>query len=173
MALHRRQLLNYGLGLAGSVALGGPALAAAGGGRSIAFTNLHTGESLNATYWEAGAYVPDALAALNHLLRDHRTGAVHTIASKLNHAATNAAVTAERSLLATLEGGCQVPIGAYATLEGSTIRLRAIVASVDGSRIIRDEIFGRDELRGNDPLAVGRILGERLLMSGAREILKG
>jgi len=102
---------------------------------------------------------------------DNGTG--HVFAGKLDHAPTRAAVTAERSLLATLEGGCQVPIGAYATLEGSTIRLRAIVASVDGSRIIRDEIFGRDELRGNDPLAVGRILGERLLMSGAREILKG
>jgi uncharacterized protein YcbK (DUF882 family) len=82
MALHRRQLLQYGLGLAGSAALGAPALAA-GGARSIAFTNLHTGESLSATYWEAGAYVPDALAALNHLLRDYRTGEIHAIAPNL------------------------------------------------------------------------------------------
>jgi uncharacterized protein YcbK (DUF882 family) len=82
MSLHRRQLLTYGLGLAGSVALGAPALAS-GEARSIAFTNLHTGESLNATYWEAGAYVPDALAALNRLLRDHRTGEVHAIAPNL------------------------------------------------------------------------------------------
>jgi uncharacterized protein YcbK (DUF882 family) len=49
----------------------------------VAFTNLHTGESLSATYWEAGAYVPDALQALNHILRDHRTGEVHEIAPGL------------------------------------------------------------------------------------------
>jgi len=102
-------------------------------------------------------------------------GIGYSFAGKLDHAATRAAVTAERSLLATLEGGCQVPIGAYATLhetlhtnpEGSTIHLRAIVASVDGSRIIRDE------LRGEDPIALGRALGERLLNAGAREILGG
>ena len=79
--MHRRKLLQLGLGLAGA-ALGTRA-AAAGAARTIAFTNLHTGESLNATYWEAGAYVPDALQALNHLLRDHRTGEVHAIAPNL------------------------------------------------------------------------------------------
>jgi len=96
---------------------------------------------------------------------DNGTG--HDFARKLDHAPTRAAVTAERSLLATLEGGCQVPIGAYATLDDSTIHLRAIVASVDGSRIVRDE------LRGEEPIALGRALGERLLNAGAREILGG
>jgi hydroxymethylbilane synthase len=93
----------------------------------------------------------------------------HQFARKLDHPATRAAVTTERSLLATLEGGCQVPIGAHATLhtEGSTIRLRAIVASVDGSHIVRDEMFG------DEPIALGRKLGERLLNAGAREILSG
>lgn len=94
-------------------------------------------------------------------------GVGHTFAMKLDDGITRAAVTAERSLLATLEGGCQVPIGAHATIAGSTIRLRAIVASVDGSRIVRDE------MSGNEPILVGRILGERLLHAGAREILKG
>jgi hydroxymethylbilane synthase len=92
-------------------------------------------------------------------------GAAYQIARKLNHPASNAAVTAERSLLETLEGGCQLPIGAYAHLEGSILHLRAIVASPDGSRIIRDRASG------NDPMALGRELGERLLASGAREIL--
>jgi len=82
LLIDRRKLLHCGLGFAGATALGGRAWAA-GGARSVAFTNLHTGESLSATYWEAGAYVPDALAALNHLLRDHRTGEVHTIAPNL------------------------------------------------------------------------------------------
>jgi hydroxymethylbilane synthase len=94
-------------------------------------------------------------------------GAVHEFARKLDHPATRKAVTAERSLLATLEGGCQVPIGAHARLEDSAIHLRAIVASPDGSRVVRDSMTGAE------PLALGRTLGERLLQAGAREILKG
>ena len=84
---------------------------------------------------------------------------------RLNHAATNAAVTAERSLLATLEGGCQVPIGAYAHFEGAVLHLLAIVASPDGAKIMRDSASG------SDPVALGRELGERMLASGARDIL--
>lgn len=82
MTIDRRKLLNMGLSLAGAAAFGTRA-AAASSARSVAFLNLHTGESLNATYWEGGAYVPDALQALNHLLRDHRTGEVHEIAPNL------------------------------------------------------------------------------------------
>jgi hydroxymethylbilane synthase len=93
-------------------------------------------------------------------------GAGQMLAAKLDDPATRAAVTAERSLLATLEGGCQVPIGAHATFGGQTLHLRAIVASPDGARVIRDE------MRGDDPVALGRRLGETLLVSGAREILK-
>lgn len=47
--------------------------------RRIALHNLHTGESLKAVYWENGKYVPDAVAALNRVLRDFRTGDVHMI----------------------------------------------------------------------------------------------
>jgi len=92
-------------------------------------------------------------------------GAGRTFAHKLDHAASRAAVTAERALLATLEGGCQVPIGAHATVRGITIELQAIVASPDGAKVIRDA------LSGGDPEALGKALGERLLASGAREIL--
>ena len=48
--------------------------------RSLAVLNLHTGERLRTTYWEAGAYLADALSAFNRVLRDHRTGEVHEIA---------------------------------------------------------------------------------------------
>jgi hydroxymethylbilane synthase len=92
-------------------------------------------------------------------------GTAQQVACKLNHAATNAAVTAERSLLATLEGGCQVPIGAHAHFEGSMLHLSAMVASPDGARIMRDGASG------SDPVALGRELGARLLASGARDIL--
>jgi hydroxymethylbilane synthase len=92
-------------------------------------------------------------------------GAAREIARKLDHAETRAAVTAERALLAVLEGGCQVPIGAHAHLEGSSIHLRAIVASPDGQRVIRDSLCGEDAI------ALGHELGRRLLAAGAREIL--
>ena len=47
--------------------------------RRLAFDNLHTGEKLDVAYWENGAYVPDALTAVNHVLRDHRNNEVHSI----------------------------------------------------------------------------------------------
>lgn len=92
-------------------------------------------------------------------------GAAQQVARKLNHAPTQTAVTAERALLAVLGGGCQVPIGAHATVNGSNIQLQAIVASPDGSRVIRGE------LSGTDASSLGQQLGQKLLKDGAREIL--
>jgi uncharacterized protein YcbK (DUF882 family) len=51
--------------------------------RSINLKNLHTDETLQAVYWENGQYVPDALQAVNHVLRDFRTGDVHPIDPRL------------------------------------------------------------------------------------------
>jgi uncharacterized protein YcbK (DUF882 family) len=51
--------------------------------RSLAFDNLHTGEKLKLDYWLNGDYVPDALARINHLLRDFRNGEVHAIEPRL------------------------------------------------------------------------------------------
>jgi len=51
--------------------------------RSLAFDNLHTGEKLKLDYWLNGDYVPDALARINHLLRDFRNGEVHAIDPRL------------------------------------------------------------------------------------------
>jgi uncharacterized protein YcbK (DUF882 family) len=82
MLMHRRKLLGLGLGVMGLAAYGARARAAETA-RTIAVSNIHTGEALNATYWEAGAYVPGALDALNHVLRDHRTGDIHTMAPNL------------------------------------------------------------------------------------------
>jgi uncharacterized protein YcbK (DUF882 family) len=47
--------------------------------RRLAFDNLHTGEKLDVAYWENGTYIPGALAAVNHVLRDHRNNEVHEI----------------------------------------------------------------------------------------------
>lgn len=80
---------------------------------------------------------------------------------------TRIAVTAERSLLRALGGGCQVPIGAHAIVNGSTLQLHAIVASVDGSLIVRQELDGP----ASQAEALGAKLAESLIEMGAREIL--
>jgi uncharacterized protein YcbK (DUF882 family) len=78
VAVERRQVLRFGL--AGICSLvGRPVLASTDGSRSLSFENLHTNEHASITYWENGAYIPDALKALDHLLRDHRTGEVTDI----------------------------------------------------------------------------------------------
>jgi uncharacterized protein YcbK (DUF882 family) len=79
--LDRRRVLAAGLGLA--VPALGASAAAASAPRSLSVLNLHTGEKLAATYFEGGRYLPDALAALDRVLRDHRTGEVHPIAPGL------------------------------------------------------------------------------------------
>jgi hydroxymethylbilane synthase len=88
------------------------------------------------------------------------------LVARLDHAASRMAITAERALLATLEGGCQVPIGGYATVHGLEVHLRAIVASPDGLRV------GRAEATGADPQRLGQELGREMLKRGAREILQ-
>ncbi|MGB9455297.1 MAG: hydroxymethylbilane synthase [Bryobacteraceae bacterium] len=85
----------------------------------------------------------------------------------LDHPPTRAAVAAERGLLAALGGGCQVPIGAHATVEGGRLHLIAVVASPDGSVLIRGEAEGD----AADAEGVGRRLGADLLARGAKEIL--
>lgn len=86
----------------------------------------------------------------------------------LDHQPTRVAVLAERSFLRRLEGGCQVPIAGHATLEGTTLRLEGLVASLDGKRVIRDSIQGpMDETE-----RLGTQLGDRILNAGGDEILR-
>jgi uncharacterized protein YcbK (DUF882 family) len=81
--LQRRSLLAAGL-VGGAAAFLNPLRAlAALPARSLSLVNLHTGERLQAVYWEAGAYVADALAAFDKVLRDHRTGETHEMAPGL------------------------------------------------------------------------------------------
>jgi len=81
---------------------------------------------------------------------------------------TRLRVEAERGFLARIEGGCQVPIAGHATVADGQVHLRALVASLDGARIIRGERRG--------PVAQARALGvalaEELLGRGADAILK-
>jgi len=85
----------------------------------------------------------------------------------LDDAATRAAVTAERSLLATLEAGCSAPVGAYATVSGEgealLVHLTGNVVSLDGTVSVRKSVTGA----AGDAVAVGRELALDLLASGA------
>ncbi len=85
----------------------------------------------------------------------------------LDHAETRVRVEAERGLLRRLEGGCQVPIAAHATVAGDRVTLRALVASLDGKNVIRGERSGPN----GDARAMGVALAEDLLSRGAAEIL--
>lgn len=60
-----------------------PVRANEAGVRLLAFDNIHTGEKLKVEYWAEGQYLPDALAQVNHVLRDFRSGDVHPIAPQL------------------------------------------------------------------------------------------
>jgi hydroxymethylbilane synthase len=86
----------------------------------------------------------------------------------LDHGPTRAATAAERSFLAHLEGGCQIPIGALGTHEDGRLRLRGLVASLDGSTILRGELAG-DNRRAAD---LGLELAGRLLDDGADAVLR-
>ncbi|HTX51115.1 MAG TPA: YcbK family protein [Caulobacteraceae bacterium] len=80
----RRSLLRTAIGVTGGLVGGSAAMALAAPSRRLSFNNLHTGETLDdVAYFENGAYVPDALTAVNHVLRDFRTGDVHDIEPKL------------------------------------------------------------------------------------------
>lgn len=85
----------------------------------------------------------------------------------LDHPPTRMAVAAERAMLARLEGGCQVPIAGHATIEGSTLCLEGLIASVNGQRLIRDNVRGPiQEAEG-----LGVQLAEHLLSVGGQAIL--
>ncbi len=86
----------------------------------------------------------------------------------LNHLPTAGAVRAERAFLKRLGGGCQVPIAAQGDTRDGQLHLRGLVASVDGSQLISDNISG--ELSRAESLGIE--LAERLLAQGAKKILE-
>ena len=85
----------------------------------------------------------------------------------LNDAPTVYATNAERAFLGLLEGGCQVPIGVHADVEGDKIKIEAIIAALEGSTVLRDTIEGA----ATDAVALGQELGKKMLANGGQEIL--
>ncbi len=87
--------------------------------------------------------------------------------AKLNHNPTACCVMAERAMNTRLQGGCQVPIGGFATLNGEELELSALVGSLDGSTIIRAS--GKAHERDAEQLGIR--IAEQLLAQGADKIL--
>jgi len=81
---------------------------------------------------------------------------------------THYALDAERALVSQLEGGCNVPIGSFATLNGDQITLRGLVASLDGKTMYKKELT---DLKTN-AVALGRRMGDELIEMGADRIMQ-
>jgi len=110
---------------------------------------------------------------------DPSTGSGHSLAEAihlLDHRPTRLAVLAERSVLARLEAGCAAPVGAHATVTGSVLRLRAVVAAVDGSEQMSrsaETPLSPDvapEILDDAARALGRSVAEHLLADGAERL---
>jgi hydroxymethylbilane synthase len=120
------------------------------------------GELLDPPHWLPAA----GQGALAIVCRSDDQDTLDRIAP-LNDGATRAATTAERAFLARLEGGCQIPIGALARTDGESLHLRGLVASLDGTTIVRGEIDGSTD----DAAATGERLAAALIGRGADAVL--
>jgi len=92
---------------------------------------------------------------------------INNLIDFFNHSETSYAVTAERAVLRRLEGGCQVPIAAYGTVTGETLKLTGLVSSVDGQKFLKKTV----ECHVSEAEATGISLADDLLILGAGKIL--
>lgn len=92
---------------------------------------------------------------------------INKIVSSLDDLQTRIAIEAERALLAKLQGGCQVPIGAYAQIQENKVFLEAIICTMDGDHAIQD----RNNGPSHQAAKLGEDLAERMLEKGGKRIL--
>ena len=90
------------------------------------------------------------------------------ILQTIHHENTYLAVLAERSFLRTLEGGCQVPIGAFAEVKSNGFYFDGLVGSLDGSLTFRSKFRGKK----SDAEKIGIVIAKEMLKAGAKEILE-
>ncbi len=93
---------------------------------------------------------------------------IHVLLRPLDHPPSHLRVRAERALNAALEGGCQVPIAAFAELELGRLRLRGLVGRSDGTELLRGEAVGSAE----QPEILGQEVARQLIAQGADKILR-
>jgi hydroxymethylbilane synthase len=127
---------------------------------------LGLAERIRALLQPADSLPAPGQGALAVEIRADRADVRHWLAP-LDHAESHARVTAERAVSRELGGSCTVPLAAYATVEGTVLRLEARVASVDGARVVSAQESGPvDQAR-----AIGVRAARRLLNDGAAPIL--
>jgi hydroxymethylbilane synthase len=97
--------------------------------------------------------------------------AAFQICRVLNHAATEMAVDCERTVLAALGGGCQLPVGAFASVTEGAIEASAIVIAPDASRCVRES--GLAQRSSGNAAELGHMIAQRLLARGAADLLAG
>ncbi len=95
------------------------------------------------------------------------SGPAFQIARRLEHPEIRAAVTAERTVLAALGGGCQAPIGSYSYINDNTLYVIGLIISPDGKHLIRHAKHGAIA----DGPTLAHELAEQLLAEGGKEIL--
>ena len=93
---------------------------------------------------------------------------VNRVVSCLDHAQTAIAVRAERSFLAVLQGGCQIPVGALARAEAARLTITGMVARIDG----QEKIIGQKDGLPSEAVSIGAALAHDILDRGGREILE-
>jgi hydroxymethylbilane synthase len=89
------------------------------------------------------------------------------LVAAIDHGASHAEVTCERAFAATLEGGCSVPLGCLARVDGSNLVANGFLAGPDGSQSLRDRISGH--VRESE--ALGKELAQAILSCGGDELL--
>ena len=92
---------------------------------------------------------------------------MHELLAFLNNTDSFYATTGERAFLRTVEGGCQVPVGVYGTVENDLLELEAVIATVDGKTIIRDKIKGETKTAE----FLGEELARKMLAAGGLKIM--
>ena len=90
-----------------------------------------------------------------------------SLLAPLNDGHTATRVSAERAMNETLQGGCQVPIGSYAELQGNSLTLRGLVGSPDGQNIVYAQMTGTPDQAEE----IGRTVANKLLEQGAKGLL--
>ena len=120
-------------------------------------------------YLDAPAWLPAAgqgAIAVQARVDDEQ---MQALVVAMNHAPTMRAVTAERAFLASLEGGCQVPIGALSIASDGVSTLHGVIADMNGLRVVRGSVVVDDA----DPALSGIRLANQLRGEGASDILEG
>lgn len=88
--------------------------------------------------------------------------------SQINNDEVEACILAERAFLRKIEGGCQAPIGAYATIENDTLTINGFVSALDGGTFYRSTKQGHKE----DAVSLGEALADDVIEQGAEKVLK-